>query len=76
LTQVTRCVCFSVHFEDLKEIAEKHDCRTIEELQRHVEFGMGCRMCLPYVAKMLLTGQTDFHWKEHTPKLGGCREHD
>lgn len=57
---VDRCVCFSVPFEELKKIADKYDCSTIEELQEHIDFGLGCGMCCPYVNKMLNTGQIEF----------------
>lgn len=58
---VNRCVCFNVSFEKLKEIVEKYDCSTVEELQEHIDFGLGCGMCCPYVEKMLNTGQIEFN---------------
>lgn len=57
---VNRCVCFNVYFKKLKEIAEEHSCSTIEELQEHIDFGLGCGMCCPYVGEMLRTGQIEF----------------
>jgi len=57
---VNRCVCFDVPFEELKKIAEEHGCSTIEDLQEHIDFGLGCGMCCPYVKRMLSTGQIEF----------------
>ena len=58
--QITRCVCYDKTFAELKGIAEKHGCKSIEGLQRHVEFGLNCRLCHPYVHRMLKTGETVF----------------
>jgi bacterioferritin-associated ferredoxin len=57
---VNRCVCFNKRFSELKEIARRHDARTLEELQQHVTFGENCRRCHPYVRLMLATGRTVF----------------
>lgn len=58
--RIDRCVCYDRTFAELKAIAEQHDCTTIEELQQHVEFGLNCRLCHPYVRRMLETGETLF----------------
>lgn len=57
---VIRCVCFNKKFTELKKIAEKHNVRTIEELQEYVVFGKNCQRCHPYIKLMLETGQTVF----------------
>ena len=57
---VDKCVCFRRPFTDLLEIAKKTGAKTLEELQEETEFGMACRLCNPYVRKMLTTGQTSF----------------
>lgn len=57
---IDRCVCFDLTFDRLKETAETHDCKTISELQTVVHFGQQCRLCHPYVEKMLRTGRTCF----------------
>lgn len=57
---VDRCVCFRKTFRELRQIADEHGCRSIQELQDHVTFGMACQMCHPYVVKMLTTRQTQF----------------
>lgn len=57
---VTRCVCYNLSFADLKAIAQAKGARSVEELQRCVEFAQDCRLCVPYVERMLLTGETVF----------------
>lgn len=57
---VDRCVCFDVPIADLKLIADKHGCKTVEELQDYIDFGFGCGMCIEYVERMLETGETEF----------------
>lgn len=57
---VDRCVCFQKSFADLLVIAKKTGARTLDELQEETEFGMACRLCNPYVRRMLITGETTF----------------
>jgi hypothetical protein len=58
--RVDRCICFKRPFDELYAIAQKCGARTLEDLQLETEFGMSCRICNPYVRKMLQTGQTVF----------------
>ena len=58
--RIDRCVCFQVLFSELKQRALKTGAGTIEELQREVDFGLRCRLCHPYVRRMLRTGETAF----------------
>lgn len=57
---VTRCVCFNKKFSELKKIARSNNITSLEELQKHVKFGLNCRRCHPYVKRMLETGETIF----------------
>lgn len=57
---IDRCVCFGRTFAELKRIAEAHGVTTLEDLQDHTDFGIACRMCNPYVDRMLETGETTF----------------
>ena len=57
---VDHCVCFRRPFVDLLQIAKKTGAKTLEELQEETEFGMACRLCNPYVRRMLVTGETSF----------------
>jgi len=67
---VDRCVCFNRTFADLKQVAERTGAKTLEALQEEAEFGLACRICNPYVRRMLETGETDFHdlIEIHTPR--------
>jgi len=58
--QIDRCICFDKTFAELKRVADRHTCETIEQLQRFVEFGRNCKLCHPYVRRMLVTGETVF----------------
>lgn len=57
---IDRCYCFQVRFEELRKVAGRTGAASVEELQRHVRFGEQCRLCHPYVRRMLRTGRTSF----------------
>ena len=57
---VTKCICFDIPFELMKKTADAHRCKTIEDIRRHLPFGEKCKLCRPYVEKMLETGKTEF----------------
>ena len=58
---IDRCLCFGRTFAELAEVAEATGAETVAELQEHALFGRKCRLCHPYVRRMLRTGQTVFH---------------
>lgn len=67
---VTKCVCKRVTFAEVKEIAKEQNITTLDELVSRKICGSGCGMCQPYVAKMLVTGETEFRPGDHRiPKL-------
>ncbi len=57
---VDRCVCFDRPFVELLAIARARDATSLEALQEETDFGLACRICNPYVRRMLRTGQTTF----------------
>ncbi len=57
---VDHCVCFHRPFVDLLKIAKKTGAKTLEDLQEETQFGLACRLCNPYVRRMLVTGETSF----------------
>ena len=59
--RIDRCMCFGVPFARLSEVARATGAETVAELQQHALFGQKCRLCHPYVRRMLRTGQTVFH---------------
>lgn len=59
--QIDRCICFQKSFAELRQIAKTQGADSVSALQEHVIFGRKCRLCHPYVAEMLRSGQTVFH---------------
>jgi hypothetical protein len=58
--RVDRCYCFGRLFAELKAVADATGAATVPALQAHVAFGQRCRLCHPYVRRMLRTGETVF----------------
>ncbi|MEM8484266.1 MAG: (2Fe-2S)-binding protein [Bacteroidota bacterium] len=58
---IDKCHCFNQTFAALKRAAEASGSTSIPELQQHVTFGQNCKLCHPYVARMLETGETVFN---------------
>lgn len=59
--RIDRCYCFGRTFAELRTIAERTGAATVAELQQHAAFGQRCKLCHPYVRRMLRTGETVFH---------------
>jgi len=57
---IDRCYCYQQTFAALKAVAEETGADSIEALQKEVQFGENCKLCHPYVRRMLRTGQTAF----------------
>jgi NAD(P)H-nitrite reductase large subunit len=57
--KVDRCVCFEVSFKTLKAHADETGC-DLDGLKARFGCGRGCGLCVPYLLKMLETGQTAF----------------
>jgi bacterioferritin-associated ferredoxin len=58
---IDRCYCYQEPFADLKAVADETGAESVAALQAHVTFGENCRLCHPYVRRMLQTGETVFH---------------
>lgn len=58
---IDRCYCYQQTFADLKAVADETGVDSVAALQAEVTFGHNCRLCHPYVRRMLNTGQTVFH---------------
>ena len=57
--RVDRCVCFDITFSTLK--ASARECGGgLEHIRERFGCGKGCALCVPYIQKMLQTGQTSF----------------
>ena len=57
---IDRCYCYQELFADLKRTADEEDAQSVEALQEHVAFGHNCKLCHPYVRRMLRTGDVAF----------------
>jgi bacterioferritin-associated ferredoxin len=58
---IDRCYCFQETFATLKDVAQETGAESVAALQEHVTFGQQCKLCHPYVRRMLRTGKTVFH---------------
>ncbi len=58
--RIDRCYCFQQTFAGLKAVAEATGASSVEALQAHVVFGEQCKLCHPYVRRMLRTGEVVF----------------
>ena len=63
---IDRCVCTDVTFREMKEWADAQiesnpkSCPTQHDVRAQFGCGTICGLCRPYIAKMLLTGDTEF----------------
>src|SRR5688572_27429073 len=57
--KVDRCVCLPMTFERLKAVAEQNKL-DLDALKAKTNCCMACKMCEPYVRRMLETGETAF----------------
>lgn len=57
---VLKCICFDTTFKEMKEIMKKNNLNSIEELRDIKQIADNCKLCLPYIEKMIKTGQTEF----------------
>jgi len=57
---VLKCICFDTTFAEMKEIMKKNNINNIEELRHIKQIAANCKLCLPYIEKMIETGQTEF----------------
>lgn len=58
--KVTKCICYNKSFAELKEFMRQNDLKNIDELRGKMNVAMNCKLCVPYIEKMILTGQTEF----------------
>jgi NAD(P)H-nitrite reductase large subunit len=57
---VTHCICFHKSFAELQALMRLRGLSTFDEIKCHALFGENCKMCVPYVKKMIETGETVF----------------
>ena len=54
------CICEKRHFSELQREAETRGFTTVEQLIEAGVCGTNCQFCVPYVRRMLRTGETSF----------------
>lgn len=59
---INRCVCFNVKFADVKRIMDENGFTKLEEAQSVIDVSKNCKLCRPYLEKMLETGETEFNY--------------
>lgn len=57
---VNRCVCHSISFEDVKQIAKAEQFESVRELRAAEVCSTKCKMCEPYLELMIKTGEVAF----------------
>lgn len=60
MAAVDRCICHNISFEEIRKAANEKNLTTVEQLQNENISTTNCRLCEPYIEKMLATGQTSF----------------
>lgn len=58
---VVMCVCHNISFQEIQRKANHQNLTTISELKAKKICSNGCQMCVPYVERMLRTGETEFY---------------
>ncbi len=66
--KVDRCVCVPVTFERLKSLAAAEHL-DLDGLRAKTRCCMACKMCEPYIRRMLLTGETVFRLDGSNPAM-------
>ncbi len=57
---VDRCICHQISFSEIKRISEERGLQSVEELRVEKVCSTNCKLCEPYIRKMLETGETSF----------------
>ncbi|REL24313.1 hypothetical protein DYD21_19090 [Rhodohalobacter sp. SW132] len=58
--KVNRCICSNIRFEEVLADARRLSIKTVEELRDREICAVNCRLCEPYLERMLKTGETEF----------------
>lgn len=58
--EVTKCICFDMTFEEMKKIMYENNINSLVELKKIKTVASNCKLCIPYINKMIETGETKF----------------
>jgi len=57
---VDRCICHDITFAEVKAIAQERGLNSVEEIEANRIACSNCKLCVPYIKRMLKTGETVF----------------
>lgn len=57
---VTRCICDDITFAEIKKISAQRGYVNVHQLADAQICANNCKMCIPYIHRMLKTGKTAF----------------
>ncbi len=57
---ITKCICYDTSFEEMKTIMKNYKINSLEELRDIKPVALNCKLCVPYINKMIETGETKF----------------
>ncbi|MDQ3021232.1 MAG: hypothetical protein M3R36_11795 [Bacteroidota bacterium] len=57
---ITKCICYDTTFSEMKKIMQENNLKTLEELREIKMVAVNCRLCVPYIKRMIGTGETEF----------------
>lgn len=57
---VNRCICHQILFSELRAMAHDKGFTQIEDFQRESICSTKCKLCIPYIKRMLQEGITEF----------------
>jgi hypothetical protein len=58
--RIDRCTCSDRTFAEIAAVAREAGLVAFDQLVDLADFGKRCRLCHPYVRRMLVTGETEF----------------
>jgi len=56
-SQIKKCICHNISFSEIQILLQKE---SLEELKEKNLCCSKCQYCVPYVLKMIETGETEF----------------
>ncbi len=54
--KATHCICFHKSFEEIKQIAKDRRLTNTKQVVLATKCGTKCKMCLPYIRRMMNCG--------------------
>ncbi|MBV6479218.1 MAG: hypothetical protein HGGPFJEG_01989 [Ignavibacteria bacterium] len=59
--KINKCICYDTTFKEMISIMIKNNLKSIDELRNIKPVSLNCKLCLPYINKMIETGKTEFN---------------